>query len=97
MQTVGLRELKNRLAEFVRQVRAGEGLLVTDRGMIVAELLPPRAYSVDDATTGLAALSKSGVVTLGAPNDPAAYPALPRLLRRLHAHDLLEQERGSDA
>jgi prevent-host-death family protein len=41
MKTVELRELQNRLSHYVRQVRSGEGVLVTDRGEIVAELLPP--------------------------------------------------------
>ena len=41
--TVGLRELKNRLSEYVRLVRAGEHVQVTDRGQVVAELLPPAA------------------------------------------------------
>src|SRR2546427_7866667 len=41
MKSVGLRELKNRLSEYVREVRSGEGGLVTDRGEVVAELIPP--------------------------------------------------------
>ena len=41
MKAVGLRELKNRLSEYVRDVRSGEGILVTDRGQVVAELNPP--------------------------------------------------------
>ena len=41
MKTVGLRELKNRLAEYVREVRSGEDVLVTDRGEVVAELVRP--------------------------------------------------------
>jgi prevent-host-death family protein len=41
MRTVGLRELQNRLSEYVREVRSGESVLVTDRGEVVAELIPP--------------------------------------------------------
>ncbi len=33
VKRVGLRELKNRLSEYVRQVRSGHGVLVTDRGI----------------------------------------------------------------
>ncbi len=40
MKSVGLRELKNNLSEYVREVRSGESVLVTDRGEVVAELLP---------------------------------------------------------
>jgi prevent-host-death family protein len=35
MKTVGLRELKNRLSEYIREVRSSEGVLVTDRGEVV--------------------------------------------------------------
>ena len=41
MKTIGIRELKNRLSEVVRAVNAGEHILVTDRGTVVAELVPP--------------------------------------------------------
>ena len=40
MKSVGLRELKNKLSEYVRDVRSGESVLVMDRGEVVAELLP---------------------------------------------------------
>jgi len=41
MQKVGSRELKNRLGRYLRAVRKGESLLVTDRGKTVAKLSPP--------------------------------------------------------
>ena len=41
MSSVGIRELKNRLSEYVRRVRRGEEFLVTDRGRVVAELRQP--------------------------------------------------------
>lgn len=41
MKSVGLRELKNNLSRYVRHVRAGEALAITDRGEVIAELLPP--------------------------------------------------------
>ena len=33
MKTVGVRELKNRLSEYLREARRGEHLPVTDRGV----------------------------------------------------------------
>jgi prevent-host-death family protein len=97
MKSVGLRELKNRLAEYVREVRSGEGVLVTDRGEVVAELVPPgRGTAAGGAPSGLVALSKSGQLTLGAENDDAAvYPKLSRLLKRGRVTELLDQERGT--
>jgi antitoxin (DNA-binding transcriptional repressor) of toxin-antitoxin stability system len=42
MKAVGVKQLKARLSEYVRLVRAGETLLVTDREEVVAELRPAR-------------------------------------------------------
>ena len=42
MQTVGIKILKNRLSDYVRVAAAGETVLVTDRGRVVAELIAPR-------------------------------------------------------
>ncbi len=42
MQSVGIKTLKNRLSEYVRAAAAGEAVLVTDRGQVVAELIAPR-------------------------------------------------------
>ena len=95
MQAVGLRELKNRLSEYIRDVRSGEGILITDRGQIVAELSPPgRASESHAVSPGLAVLVRQGLVEAGGPNDAARYPALPRLLRRARSGDLLDAERG---
>ncbi len=38
MKTIGARELKNRLGTYLRQVREGATIVVTDRGKPVAEL-----------------------------------------------------------
>jgi antitoxin (DNA-binding transcriptional repressor) of toxin-antitoxin stability system len=41
MRVVGIRELKARLSEYLRDVKRGEVFLVTDRGRVVAELRQP--------------------------------------------------------
>lgn len=50
---VGARELKVRLGKYLRLVRAGRTLIVTDRGQPVAELRP-----IDAATSADAVLAK---------------------------------------
>ena len=61
---VGSRELKTRLGAYLRRVRAGATLVVTDRGEPVAELRPlPQEASPQD--TKLAALEALGIVTRG--------------------------------
>jgi len=97
MKSVGVRDLKNRLSEYLRRVRLGESVLVTDRGEVVAELLPPGQGQTDtSAPAGLLALAKRGLATLGTPNEPNLYPALPlaRRERRRNAAQLLDDERG---
>jgi prevent-host-death family protein len=97
MKTVGVRELKNRLSEYIRQVRSGESVLVTDRGEVVAELAPPGHTTADgEVPAALLALAKRGLATLGAPGDAGLYPSFPRKRKRkFTAAQLLEQERGS--
>jgi antitoxin (DNA-binding transcriptional repressor) of toxin-antitoxin stability system len=95
MKRVGLRELKNRLSEYVRLVRSGEVVLVTDRGEVVAELRSPGSLAGDtERHPGLLILARRGVLTLGKPNDPAAYPPMPRLLPPGTVQRLLDEERG---
>lgn len=40
MTEVGVRELKNSLSRYLRRVREGETLVVTDRGVPVARMIP---------------------------------------------------------
>jgi prevent-host-death family protein len=43
MRSVGIKVLKNKLSEYVRLAEKGETVQVTDRGRVVAELVPPPA------------------------------------------------------
>jgi prevent-host-death family protein len=96
MQTIGIRELKNRLSEVVRAVKAGEHVLVTDRGTVVAELVPPGRRSADPGTPpGLARLAERGLARLGGRNDPSLYRDLPPLERKPRSiARFLDEERG---
>jgi antitoxin (DNA-binding transcriptional repressor) of toxin-antitoxin stability system len=42
MKSVGIKQLKARLSEYVRLARGGEIILVSDRDEVVAQLGPPR-------------------------------------------------------
>ena len=99
MKTVGIRELKNRLSEYLRQVRAGESLLVTDRGEVVAEFSPPGRNLADPSVpAALRRLVTRGILTLGEPQSeaPPVYEALPRRRRgRISSSQLLDEERGA--
>ncbi|MCG8408167.1 MAG: type II toxin-antitoxin system Phd/YefM family antitoxin, partial [Phycisphaerales bacterium] len=80
MRAVGIKALKNRLSEYVRLVKAGETVLVTERDQVVAELVPPRVErSPMLADTLLSNAVREGWITppLGAqgelpPSEPIA-------------------------
>jgi prevent-host-death family protein len=43
MASVGVRELRDNLSEYLRRVEAGEQLLITDRGRPIGEIGPAAA------------------------------------------------------
>lgn len=60
MKVAGIKELKARLSEYLRLVRTGHTILVTDRNEVIAELRPPVPRSapqggLDEALDRLAA------------------------------------------
>jgi prevent-host-death family protein len=40
MKTVGIRNLKNSLSQYINMVKSGEKILITDHNRIVAEIIP---------------------------------------------------------
>jgi antitoxin (DNA-binding transcriptional repressor) of toxin-antitoxin stability system len=59
MKSVGVKQLKARLSEYLRMARGGEIILVTDRDEVVAELGPAKrqlapADELDEILDGLA-------------------------------------------
>jgi len=61
-KTVGSRELKTRLGQYLQEVRGGETILVTDRGKPVAELRPIEAAD-DPAEEALRRMEAEGLIT----------------------------------
>jgi antitoxin (DNA-binding transcriptional repressor) of toxin-antitoxin stability system len=93
-RTVGLRELKTRFSEYVRMVRSGAHVQVTDRGQVVAELLPPGSAADREQHPGLAALHRRGLLRVGAPNTADLYPSLRRSSKPGRARRLLDAVRA---
>jgi prevent-host-death family protein len=52
MTTVAVRELKNRLSEYLRKVKAGERVVVTERGKAVAVISTAQS-SIDQGIEAL--------------------------------------------
>jgi prevent-host-death family protein len=62
--TVSVRDLKNRLSEYLRRARAGERLVVTDRGRPIVEVCPLSRRRLSPAEA-LRRLADAGEITLG--------------------------------
>jgi prevent-host-death family protein len=63
MRAAGVREIRDRLSEYLRLVAEGETVLVTDHGRVVAQLAPPPVHaapplSEEEALRRLAAAGK---------------------------------------
>jgi antitoxin (DNA-binding transcriptional repressor) of toxin-antitoxin stability system len=68
VKAVGIKALKASLSEYLRMVKAGETILVTERDEVVAELRPAhrRARPADSLEEALDALAAAGEVTRAA-------------------------------
>jgi prevent-host-death family protein len=83
---VGVRELKQRLSEFLDRAAEGEVIQVTDRGVPKAVLGPlPGRQRLDDGVA-------QGWVTAGA-DEPIARVRRARSKRRIV--DVLDEDRGA--
>jgi prevent-host-death family protein len=95
MKTAAIAELKAQLSRYLRHVRAGEEVLVTERGTPVARLVPiaPGDAKQDE----LADLERRGLIRRGSGKLPASFWKMPRprdprgLVRRAVTE---ERERG---
>ena len=56
--SVGTRELKNRLSQYLRKVKAGETVIITERGKPIGQIVPIQA----DLTGRLMKLVEAGVI-----------------------------------
>lgn len=95
MKAVAITELENHLSDYVLRMEAGDGVLLTAQGRVVAELRKPAAVaSPAERYPGLMKLAQQGELRLGLPNTPSLYP--PRPIRRPTgtAIRLLDEERG---
>ncbi|HUX68174.1 MAG TPA: type II toxin-antitoxin system prevent-host-death family antitoxin [Terriglobales bacterium] len=61
--TVGSRELKTRLGRYLRLVRQGQTLIVTDRGEPIAELRPLPAAAKESEAEAWERLERAGIVS----------------------------------
>jgi prevent-host-death family protein len=89
-QVVGARELKTRLGSYLRRVRDGSTLIVTDRGEPVAELRPLPSDTF--WPSALLKLSAKGAVTLPTRGTLAAFRPI-RSIRGQSVADAVREDR----
>lgn len=96
MRSVGIKQLKARLSEYVRLARSGEVILVSDRDEVVAELGPPRhqAAELGSLDAKLDRLAARGQVTrAGDPKKGWIWSPLHLALPERAVGELLEDLR----
>lgn len=86
--TVGTRELKNRLSEYLRRVKAGETVIITERGKPVGQIVPIQT----DLSSRLKKLAEAGVVEWDGQTVPAYQPRVSNRSKKLLS-DLVSEDR----
>jgi len=76
MKTAAVSELKAKLSDYLNQVKAGSEVLITDRGVPVARLVPvPRTKVTKGSMTKM---EREGLIKLGSGRLPKEFWSLPR-------------------
>ncbi len=77
MLTAAVSELKASLSRFLARVKAGEDVIVTERGRPVARLVPVERVA-EDIPVHLLGLQRKGVVRIGSAKLEPGFWDLPR-------------------
>lgn len=94
MISTGIRNLKNNLSRYVRRVEAGERVAVTDRGRVIAELVPPSSGLGHPGRSRYDELLAAGLIRPALEQgDPLADLPMLRLPRGT-AGALIDEDRG---
>jgi len=70
MRSTNIADLRNRLTQYLREVRAGEEIVVRDRQRPIAKIVP---FTVDDDNADDAALVASGLMRKGSGVLPVSF------------------------
>jgi len=87
---IGVREAKAHLSEYLRRVKAGEVVTITDRGQIAAYLVPPHLFENHQSNVELGLAE--GWIT--APDRRGRWPKIPRHKASVTVTTLLDDDRG---
>ena len=76
MKIAAVSKLKAYLSEYLNQVKAGNEILITDRGKPVARLMPISRTKPTEAS--LTRMEKQGLIKLGSGKLPKDFWTMPR-------------------
>ena len=76
MKNAGIADLKARLSSYLKQVKAGHEVLITERGVVVAKLVPLEAAERRDSRR--VRLAKEGRLILGRGSLPRSLLSPPK-------------------
>jgi len=77
MKSAAVAELKARLSKYLMKVKAGEEVLVTDRGKPIAKIVPLDRADME-ISPQLLSLEKAGLARIGKPHLPESFWQMPR-------------------
>lgn len=78
ISTAGVSQLKAGLSEYLARVKAGEEVVVTERGRPIARIVPVEAAE-DAEWKRLRMLEQAGEIRLGSGRIPESFWTLPRV------------------
>ena len=93
MREIGVRELKARLSEALRDVGAGERIRVTSRGKPVADLVPPDRTTTERHWDALVASGRVTPASRPWPPEPSPPPIVPK---GRTASEILQEDRDAE-
>ncbi len=74
IKSVGIRELKTHLSKYLRNVKNGGEVIVSERGRVVARIIPANKRSKPPLETILLKLSEEGKIILPTVNKKPSPP-----------------------
>ncbi len=77
MKTAAVTELKSLLSRYLSKVKAGEEVIITDRGKPVAKLIPISRTDME-IPAHLMALERAGLARIGKTSLPKGFWSMPR-------------------
>ena len=72
METVGIKDVKNNLSSYLKRVKTGEDIIITERGKPIARIIRENA-SGTSLHLALAPLIKEGVIKMPTMHPPQSF------------------------